>query len=168
MQGFHLVALTGSAGADVLANKPVVAGDNEVRAKSVQSLLNALVGVGVVELEDGGQRGRRRRDEDALAAKDETLLDSPWGAASLRDGVVEAAQVVVVLQFGAKLGVEAERRTREHRKLGLGDLHPGQGVGHRVQAPRSVLDGEIEAKNLLMHWCWGTIDKRWSSMNLRA
>ena len=127
MQGFRLVALTGSAGADVLANKPVVAGDNEVRAESVQSLLNALVGVGVVELEDGGQRGRRRRDEDAPAAKDETLLDSPWGAASLRDGVAEAAQVVVVQRLEDKAPPESstipKRRrchaaTREHSTLG--------------------------------------------------
>ena len=69
--------------------------------KSMQGLLDALVPGGVGELEHGGERCRRRRDEDAPAAKDETLLDSPWGAASLRDGVAEAAQVVVVLQFGA-------------------------------------------------------------------
>jgi hypothetical protein len=124
----------------------VVAVDDEVCTKSVQRLLNALMGVGVGDLEHSGQRGRRRWDEDAPAAEDEALVDSPWGATGLGDGVAEAAQVGVILQLGAKVVVEAERRTRERRELGLANLHPGKGVGDGVHAPGSVLDGEVETE----------------------
>ena len=118
----------------------MVAVDDEVCPESVQRLLNALMGVGVGELEHRGQRSRRRWYENAPAAEDEALVDPPWGTTGRSDGVAEAAQIVVSLQLGAKVVVEAERWARERRKLGLIALHSGKGVGDGVHAPGPVLD----------------------------
>jgi len=96
-------------------DKTLVAVDDEVRAESMQGLLDALVPGGVGELEHGGERCRRRRDEDSCAAQDEPILDAPWGPTRRSDGVPEALQVGVVLQLGAEVGEEAERQPGDSR-----------------------------------------------------
>lgn len=83
----------------------------------------------------------KRAGVDVGASEDEAVLDMPGRATGLQDGVAEVTQLVVLLELGAQVGLEADRRLGDR---GVARCLPWCSSGHSCIPHRNQC--QIKAK----------------------
>jgi hypothetical protein len=80
--------------------------------------------------------------------EDKAVHDAPWGTPVSHDGVTQLAEVRVLLQLIAEVGVEVERGHREGTNRLLVLQAPRERIRNNVEVPWSKLHCKIETKQL--------------------